>query len=213
MKQTTTLLLLALGCLSVPLHAEEAGEVESKLREALRSTMLQIREAQARTAEMESNMVLSQRETEKTRKELAALQATMVEERTAAANQAAEMRSVLEERAGRITALEAQVAKWDADYKKSTTRALKAENALAHAKARIGTLERLAAEQQVKNIEMKETADEILDRYQRHGLGSAILAREPFITVNRAKLQTIMQDLETRIRAATIVPAGTPSTR
>lgn len=210
MRHRSTLLLLALAVLGNPLRAEEEGAVEAKLREALRSTMLQLREAQARTAEMESNMVLSQKETEKTKKELTALQATMVEERTAAANQAAEMRTVLEERAKRIAALEAQVAKWDADYKQSTARALKAENALVHAKARIGTLERLAAEQQVKNIEMKQTADEILDRYQRHGLGSAILAREPFISVNRAKLQTIMQDLETRIRAATILPKTTP---
>ena len=70
-------------------------------------------------------------------------------------------------------------------------------------------------EQQVKNLEMKATADEILDRYQRHSLGTTILAREPFISVNRAKLQTIMQDLETRIRAAGIrsgeAPAAQPS--
>lgn len=210
MRDKTILRILSFVVLCAPLRAEEAAEIEGKLREALRSTMLQLREAQARTAEMEGNMVLSQKEAEKTKKELAAVQATIVEERTAAANQAAEMRSDLEERGKRIAALEAQVAKWDADYKLCTTRALKAENALAHAKARIGTLERLAAEQQVKNIEMKQTADEILDRYQRHGLGSAILAREPFISVNRAKLQTIMQDLETRIRAATIVPKTTP---
>jgi chromosome segregation ATPase len=211
MKRTTILLAIAAAAvLSLPLHAEEEGEVETKLREALRGSMLQVRDAQARTAEMESKVVLSEKETAKTKKELTTLQATMVDERTAAANQAAELRSALEESATRITALEAQVAKWDSDYKQSTARALKAENGLAHAKARIGTLERLAAEQQVKNIEMKQTADEILDRYQRHGLGSTILAREPFISVNRAKLQTIMQDLETRIRAATIVPKTTP---
>jgi len=60
-------------------------------------------------------------------------------------------------------------------------------------------------------VEMKTIADEILDRYKRSSLGSAILAREPFISVNRGKLQTIMQDLETRIRAATIRPADAPA--
>jgi hypothetical protein len=41
-----------------------------------------------------------------------------------------------------------------------------------------------------------------------------VLAREPFISVNRASLQTIMQDLETRLRAAALsgaAPAAAPA--
>jgi hypothetical protein len=66
------------------------------------------------------------------------------------------------------------------------------------------------AEQQVKHTEMNALANEILDRYAAHSLGHTVLAREPFIGLNRAKLQTIMQDLETRIRAAAL--PGTPAT-
>jgi hypothetical protein len=85
-------------------------------------------------------------------------------------------------------------------------KARQAEFANAQAKGRIATLERTVKEQQIKNIEMKQTAEEILDRYAATSLGTSVLAREPFIGVNRAKLQTLMQDLETRVRASTLQP-------
>lgn len=187
-------------------RAQEVNEVEAKLREALRNTMLQLREAQAKTAEMEASVVQSQQETAKVKKEVAALQTQLTDERNAAANQASELRTALEQARDQGLGLQAQVAKWEKDYAALIVRARQSEHDLAKAKARISTLERTVAEQQVKNVEMKTIADEILDRYTKHSLGQTVLAREPFISVNRAKLQTIMQDLETRIRAAAIVP-------
>lgn len=202
-------------CLFLLLFALRATAQEedptAKFREALRTTMLQLREAQAKTAEMEATAVQSQGAAEQAKKELANLQAEMVDERNQAANQAAALRESLAEGEARAVGLEAQVAKWQKDYAELTTRCRKAEHAAALAKARITVLERAVAEQQVKHIELKAIADEVLDRYQRHSLGAALLAREPFIGVNRAKLQTIMQDLETRIRAAAIRPGSVPA--
>ncbi len=189
-----------------PARAQEVNEVEAKLREALRNTMLQLREAQAKTAEMEASVVQSQQETAKVKKEVATLQTQLTDERNAAANQASELRTALEQARDQGLGLQAQVAKWEKDYAALIARARQSEHDLAKAKGRISTLERTVAEQQVKNVEMKTIADEILDRYTKHSLGQTVLAREPFISVNRAKLQTIMQDLETRIRAAAIVP-------
>lgn len=203
-------------CLFLLLFALRATAQEedptAKFREALRTTMLQLREAQAKTAEMEATAVQSQGAAEQAKKELANLQAEMVDERNQAANQAAALRESIAEGEARAVGLEAQVAKWQKDYAELTTRCRKAEHAAALAKARITVLERAVAEQQVKHIELKAIADEVLDRYQRHSLGAALLAREPFIGVNRAKLQTIMQDLETRIRAAAIRPGSVPAT-
>ncbi|MFZ4483321.1 MAG: hypothetical protein ACOYOL_04990 [Chthoniobacterales bacterium] len=200
--------LAILAVLLAPLQAQEQPEnsAETKLREALRNTMLQVREEQAKSAGMEASMVQSQQEAEKLKKEVASLQAQMLEERNTAANQTSELRGVLGQAKDRITSLETQVAKWEKDYAAMVDRARKAEAATIQAKGRISTLERTVAEQQVKNVEMKRTADEILDRYAAHSMGATVLAREPFVSVNRAKLQTIMQDLETRIRAATITP-------
>jgi len=202
------LFLAALGVGSV--RAEEAGAAEAQLREALRNTMLQLREAQAKTAEMEANAVQAEMAAEKAKKETAALQTQLVDERSTAANQAAELRAAISAAEDKGVALAAQVAKWEIDYRALGERTRKAEYELAKAKGRNTVLERTVAEQQVKHTEMNALANEILDRYAAHSLGHTVLAREPFIGLNRAKLQTIMQDLETRIRAAAL--PGTPAT-
>ena len=184
--------------------AEEAGAVEAQLRDALRNTMLQLREAQAKTAEMEAASVQAEMAAEKAKKETAAVQAQLVEERSTAANQTTELRAAMAQVEDKAIALNAQVAKWEKDYRALTERTRKSEYELAKAKGRNTVLERTVAEQQVKLTEMKTIADEILDRYAAHSFGRTMLAREPFISVNRASLQTIMQDLETRLRAANL---------
>ena len=208
MKFSLALIASVLAAASVVAQEEDPT---AKFREALRNTMLQLRDAQAKTAEMEASMVQSQLEADKLKKEVSGLQAQLVEERSVTAN----VRSELDEEREASAVKSAKLVKWEEDYRLAVNSLRKAEHANAQAKARITVLERAVNEQQVKNLEMKATADEILDRYQRHSLGTTILAREPFISVNRAKLQTIMQDLETRIRAAGIrsgeAPAAQPS--
>lgn len=218
--RTTALLLLLLFCSAYPVAAEEEGAVEAQLREALRNTMLQLREAQAKTAEMEGTAVQAEMAAAKAKKETAAVQAQLVDERNTAANQTAELRAAMTQIEDKAIALGAQVAKWEKDYRTLTERTRKSEHELAKARGRIIVLERAVAEQQVRLAEMKTLADEILDRYAAHSFGRTMLAREPFISVNRASLQTIMQDLETRLRAANLpgapqapAPASAAATR
>jgi chromosome segregation ATPase len=201
---------LILVFLLAPAAAEEAGAVEAQLRDALRGNMLQLRDAQAKTAEMEAKAVQAEMAADKAKKETAAAQAQLVEERNNSANQATELRAAMAQVEDKAIALNAQVAKWEKDYRALTERMRKAEYELAKAKGRNTVLERAVAEQQVKLTEMKTIADEILDRYAAHSFGRTVLAREPFISVNRASLQTIMQDLETRLRAAAL-PGAAPA--
>lgn len=208
--RTTVLLLLLLVCSAYPVAAEEEGAVEAQLREALRNTMLQLREAQAKTAEMEGTAVQAEMAAAKAKKETASVQAQLVDERNTAANQTAELRAAMTQIEDKALALGAQVSKWEKDYRTLTERTRKSEHELAKARGRITVLERAVAEQQVRLAEMKTLADEILDRYAAHSLGRTMLSREPFISVNRAALQTIMQDLETRVRATGLPRA--PST-
>jgi chromosome segregation ATPase len=204
--RTKTYLKIAVIFLTASVASAQEQDAEAKFREALRGTMMQLREAQAKTAEMEAASVQAQMEADKAKKQVASLQSQMLDERNASANQITELRSAVEQRNERITSCEAQIAKWEKDYAVMVEKARQAEFANAQAKARIATLERTISEQQIKNIEMKQTAEEILDRYAATSLGTSVLAREPFIGVTRAKLQTLMQDLETRVRASTLQP-------
>lgn len=198
MRTKSLITIVLVAAMQSAVAAEQ--DAETQLREALRGTMLQLREAQAKTAEMEATAVQSQLEVEKLKGEITGLQGQLVEERNVAAN----LRAGIAQAEERAALQDAKLAKWEQDYRKLVEEARKAQHALGKANGRITTLERVVAEQQVKNVELKSVADEILDRYTRHGLGATVLAKEPFISVNRAKIQTIMQDLETRIRAAGI---------
>jgi len=205
------IVILLLLAAVVPAGAADA-DVETQLREGLRNTMLQLREAQTKTAEMEASMVQSQLETEKLKKELATLQAQLVEERNVSAN----LRTESDELRANSDLQRAKLEKWEADYRALIGQARKLQQALGESKGRNTQLERLVAEQQVKTTELRAVGDEILDRYSRHSLGTTFLAREPFVGINRAKLQTIVQDLETRLRAASLgatnAPASAPVT-
>jgi hypothetical protein len=53
---------------------------------------------------------------------------------------------------------------------------------------------------------------EILDRYEKFGLGDAILAREPFTAAQRVKFQTLTQDFANDLTDARI-PANAPATK
>lgn len=182
-------------------------DVETQLREGLRNTMLQLRDAQAKTAEMEAAMVQSQLEAEKLKKDISALQDQLVEERNVAAN----LRTELDEAKANASLQAAKLAKWETDYRALIGQTRKLQQALGESRGRNTKLERLAAEQQVKTAELRAIGDEILDRYSRHSLGTTFLAREPFVGINRAKLQTIVQDLETRLRAAGLGAANAPA--
>ena len=118
----STLVCLALLA-PVAARAQEPSAVENQLREALRANMLQLRDAQAKTAEMEASVVQAEMAVEKAKKETAAVQAELVEERNTAANQSAELRTAVESAQERALGLAAQVAKWEKDYRALAQRA------------------------------------------------------------------------------------------
>jgi hypothetical protein len=51
---------------------------------------------------------------------------------------------------------------------------------------------------------MHKVGMEILDRYEKFGLGDAILAREPFTAAQRVKFQTLTQDFANDLTDARI---------
>ena len=67
-------------------------------------------------------------------------------------------------------------------------------------------LERKVADQQVKNAEMFKISNEILTRYEKFGLGTAIAAREPFVGLTRIKLKNQIQDLGDKLADQKIKP-------
>ncbi|MGC3989374.1 MAG: hypothetical protein QM796_06785 [Chthoniobacteraceae bacterium] len=54
-------------------------------------------------------------------------------------------------------------------------------------------LQRRVDDLENKNMELFKTGNEILTRYKNFGLGTALLAREPFVGVTKVKLENLVQ--------------------
>ncbi len=78
------------------------------------------------------------------------------------------------------------------------------ENQRAIFEAKALKLERQVEDQQFRNIQMHKIGMGILDRYEKFGLGDAILAREPFTAVQRVKFQNLIQDFSEELSDARI---------
>lgn len=199
---TAFLLLAAAG-----LHAEE-NDVETKLRQALRDTMLKLRDAQGQVANAQAAQIAAETKIKELEGKNEQLGKDLVKERNTSSNMIAELNTKLDERAALITSLQASVEKWKQSYKGATEIAAKNAAEKYKFEARSQELERLVQSQQIKNIEMYKAAMETVDRYERFGLGDAALAREPFIATTRVKLQNAVQDQANRLADARITPAA-----
>ncbi len=210
MKKLIAILLLLSPAL---LHAAEEGDpVVAKLREALRNTMLQMRDVQGQLANAQAAQIASDAKVKELTAQNDKLTKQMIEDKNASTNTIAELNTRLEEQGVVIQKLNATVDQWKRGYNEATALAQKKEAERAKAAAQIIKLDRIVADQQIKNVQMYKVGTEILDRYEKFGLGEAILAREPFVGMTRAKFQTLMQDYQDKLVDQRISSTSTGST-
>ena len=198
-KPLTTLiaagLLLSVAAAISPARAADAGTAEAKLREALRTTMLQLRTAETERA----NLQAAKDEADQKGRDLAA-------KVDALAKQASEDKKNLDELNAKISDQDAALARVKADLAKSQE-ALKQTADLARKKegerARLAgdniLLQRRVADLETKNMALFKLGSEILARYEKFGLGTALTAREPFTQLTRTKLENLVQDYQDKL--------------
>jgi hypothetical protein len=175
--------------------AEPAQTVEAKLRDKLRATMLQLRAAETDRAVLQAAQAQSADEKkiliEKidliskesagfklTAKAVEGLKATV-------SHQEQELAQLKNDRESCRVAAEAA-------RKKEADRAKVVEEVVTE-------LQRLVADRQAKNLALYKLANEILQRYEKFGLGDALSAREPFTGITRVKLQNLVQDYQDKL--------------
>ena len=194
------------------LGADQPSPAEAKLRESLRATMLQLRTAQAERATLQA-----------TQAEFEAKNKTLTEQletanKQAAASQAeaeksiAELNRKVDERDREIGSLRVSLDKWKADHTKITNIATATEAQRAKLADQVIFLERRVADQRTKNQAMHKLGLEILSRYEKFGLGTALTAREPFVGRTRVKFENLIQEYgdklaEQRIKSDESTPA------
>jgi chromosome segregation ATPase len=202
MKIKTYALLAAAAVLLVPALRAADEDPTAKFREALKDSMLKLRAAQGEVATAQAAQYAAEAKVTELTAKSDALTKELANERNTSTNMIADLNKKLAERDGSIVELNAALAKWKKSYGEVAKLASKREGQRAQLDAKRIELERKLADQQQKNIEMYQAGMEILDRYEKFGLGDAILAREPFTATQRVKFQNLVQDLSDKLTDA-----------
>ena len=209
MKIKTYALLAAAAVLLVPALRAADEDPTAKFREALKDTMLKLRAAQTDLANAQAAQYAAEAKASELTAKTESLTKELANERNTSTNMIADLNKKIADRDGSIVELNAALAKWKKSYGEVAKLASKREGQRAQLDAKRIELERKVQEEQAKNIEMYQAGMEILDRYEKFGLGDAILAREPFTAAKRVKFQNLVQDLSDKLTDARI-PADQP---
>ena len=204
MKIKTHALLAAAAFLLAPalLAADEDPTV--KFREALKDSMLKLRAVQTDLANAQAAQYAAEAKATELTAKTESLNKELANERNTSTNMIADLNKKIADRDNSILELNAALAKWKKSYGEVAKLASKREGQRATLDTKRIELERKVQEEQAKNIEMYQAGMEILDRYEKFGLGDAILAREPFTAAKRVKFQNLVQDLSDELTDARI---------
>ena len=195
------ILLAVLLASSALLQAAEEDPT-AKFRDALRDSMLKLRDAQGQLANAQAAQYAAEAKATELTAKADALAKELAEERNTSTNKIAELTKTLSERDDTILEYTAALEKWKKSYGEVAKLASKRESQRAQLEAANQKLQRQFEDQQAKNIEMYQAAMEVLERYEKFGFGDALLAREPFTAAQRVKFQNLVQDLSDKIAAA-----------
>jgi chromosome segregation ATPase len=196
----TTLLsasLLLATSLSLSAQDEATAQLETalkRMRDTLRTTTVRLQTAEAERGTAQAALAESEKKNKDLEAKLAALTKAADADKADAEKQIASLVNKVGNQGEDLKRLNESLAKWKAGYEKIVTqaKAIEAQRAsLAVEKAR---LERLVADRERKNLELFQVGNEILTRYKKFGLGTAISAREPFTGITRVRLEGLVQD-------------------
>jgi hypothetical protein len=213
------LCFLALGLVAIGRAAadDQPSTTETRLREALRNTMLQERDEQNQIVTLQAAQAQSAKDNadlkaqvDKLTGQLAALAKQSAGDKAAADTTIAGQKSQIADLNTQLQKFSDALAAWKKDDADKTTLAANKEAARAQLAGEVITLQRIVADREAKNLELFKTGNEILTRYERFGLGDALAAKEPFVGVTRVKLQELVQDYRDKLLDHVVTPGTVP---
>ncbi len=198
--------LLLLFLFTLPLHAADEVDPTVKLREQLRSVMLQLRTAQTDAANAQAEKAIADKKAEDQAAKITELDkryATLIKQnasdKAASDETIAKLNNKVAEREKRLAEMTANRDEWKVGYQKAAAVARTKEDERATLASEIIVNKRTIADLQTKNVSLFNTSNEILDRYESYALGKALGAREPFIGTTRVKIENQVQGYKDKI--------------
>jgi chromosome segregation ATPase len=198
--------ILVLAAFVSALRAAEVNPAEAKLREGLKNTMLQLRAVQMEKAALEAAKAELEEKVQTLTTQAEAMTKQLADEKVASEKRITELTDRVVARGNEVMQAQSELEKWKISQKEAAALATRKEAERAKVTSEKIVLERKVAEQQAKNSKMFEIGSEILNRYEKFGLGTAIAAREPFVGLTRIKLKNQFQELGDKLADEKIKP-------
>ena len=200
---------LILGILLAPLlHAAPEADPSVKLREQLKSTLLQLRKVQTDMANAQAAQVAAETKNKELETQVAALTKKNEElvkksnsDKLKSEQDIAKLNERLADKDKRIAQYDQALNEWKNEYHKAAAIARTKEDERAALASEVVSLKHTIADRERKNIALFNTANDILDRFQNYALGKALSAREPFISTTRVKVENLVQGYQDKIVA------------
>jgi chromosome segregation ATPase len=195
-------------------HAQTAPTVESRLREQIKAMTTQLRTAEAAQAALQVEKVALDEKVKALEKRVEELAKELAADRETAKTEGEKLRAEIATRDGAIAQTREELVKATNFGTKTAEMLKKTEADRAKFEAETIQLKRVVADQRMKNGKMFEISNEILTRYEKFGLGTALTAREPFVGITRARLETMVEEYGGKIAEQRIKAVGdTPPSR
>jgi chromosome segregation ATPase len=192
--------------LTASLYAAPEADPSAKLREQLKSTMLQLRKIQTDVANAQAAQVAAETKNKELEEQITKLTKkyeTLTKESNAdkakAEQDLAKLNNQIAERDQSIIKYNEALNKWKDGYQKAAAIARTKEDERATLASEVVSLKHTVADRERKNIALFNTSNEILDRFQNYALGKALSAREPFISTTRVKVENLVQGYQDKI--------------
>ncbi len=192
------MVIVALGLGSANAQGDLAAE-NAKLREALRNTTLQMRSSQEEAAIATAAKEQADAENVRLNEKLEEVMSARIKEQDEGTARANELEKELATVRDNADALNVNLAKWRNAYEEAAKIAREKEAARIKAETKAAALEVTVLNLQRSNNELYQTGKDILDRYEKFGLGTALTAREPFVGTTRVRMQNLVQDFSDKL--------------
>jgi chromosome segregation ATPase len=210
MQKITLLLAFTLVSLFSPYFAmgqdEQASSTETRLRQALRDTMVQLRDAQNQVVTLQATQAQSDKDKADLQAKVDALTAQVknltdqaATDKAASDDAIAGLKSQVTDQTGQIGRLNDGLKQWKDAYNQVAQLATAKETARAQLALQAALLQRTVDDRETKNLALYKLGNEILTRYEQFGLGDALAAKEPFVGVTRVKLENLVQDYKNKL--------------
>lgn len=202
----TSVLLFA----TATIHAQQSPSPnEARMREQLKSLTLRLNAAESAQVTLQTEKTDLEAKLKTSEEAFAKLVKTTDTEKQAAKEHAEKLGTDIAAREKEISATKDLLVKADTFGKNADALAKKTEAERAKLAAENRVLKDTVASHRSKNAKMFEISTEVLSRYEKFGLGTALTAREPFVGITRARLQSMVDEFGGDLAAQRIKLDGT----